>query len=122
MQTFFEIYKLFFAFSFNLIITLSVNFFLFVYSFILLLFFVCLHAFTRFFSGRLEHLRQEWPTFFLKPPILFKSSSYPPHKKGHRWKKFSKFLLFLLKPSCSLKKRSSPDIRVQSATGWSPLI
>ena len=64
---------------------------------------------------------QGWPTFFPKPPILFKPSSYPPHKrktskfhretklfskkKGHRWKKFSKFLLFLLKPSCSLKKK-----------------
>ena len=67
-------------------------------------------------------LDQEWPTFFPKAPILFKSSSYPPHKrktskfysetklfskkKGHRWKKFSKFLIFLLKPSCSLKKKA----------------
>ena len=27
------------------------------------------------------HLNQGWPTFFPQPPILFKSSSYPPHKR-----------------------------------------
>ena len=26
-------------------------------------------------------LVQKWPTFFPKPPILFKSNSYPPHKR-----------------------------------------
>ena len=69
-----------------------------------------------------EGLNQGWPTFFPQPPILFKSSSYPPHKrttskfhsetklfsqkkKMSTLEKFSKFLLFLLKPSCSLKKK-----------------
>ena len=27
------------------------------------------------------HLYQGWPTFFFKPPILFKPSSYPLHKR-----------------------------------------
>ena len=27
------------------------------------------------------HLYQGWPTFFPKPPILFKPSSYPLHKR-----------------------------------------
>ena len=68
------------------------------------------------------HLTQGWPTFFPKPPILFKSGSYPPHKrktsKFHSETKLIskkkrsiagknslKFLLFLLKPSCFLKKK-----------------
>ena len=49
--------------------------------------------------------------------FIVKSSLSLIKKKGHRWKKISKFLPFLLKPSCSLKKRSSLEIRVQSATG-----
>ena len=48
-------------------------------------------------------VEQGWPTFFPKQPILFKSSSYPPHKRKTS-KLHSDTKLFFKKKE---KKRSS---------------
>ena len=60
---------------------------------------------------------QGWPTFFPQPPILFESSSYPPHKrKTSKFHSETKLISkkkkvnagknsLLLKPSCSQKKK-----------------